>query len=219
MKSNTFVNNEYYHIYCRGVEKRQIFMDDTYYRRFLLGLKVFNTESLSWISEQKDTDERFPRQDNLVNILCYCLMPNHYHLLLKQKIDGGITKFMRKLNTGFTMYFNLKNERTGRLFESRFKSVHVEDNEYLMHLWRYIHLNPLDLINKNWREGKFKNSSFIKFLTDYKWSSYKYFNTNIRNDIINKDIFEELYDKNLDNSLVEWSQRDTETLGHLTLES
>lgn len=220
MKNNHFVNEEYYHIYCRGVEKRLIFMDDRDYLRFLLSLKVFNTAGLSWISEKQNLDEKISKEDNLVDILCYCLMPNHYHLLLKQRIDGGITKFMRKLNTGFTMYFNLKNERKARLFESRFKSVHVDDNSYLLHLWRYIHLNPLDLINKNWREGKFKDAKFIRaFLEDYKWSSYRYFSTNLKSEIINKDIFEELYDKDLENSLIQWSQRDLDSLSHLTLES
>jgi len=220
MKSNQFVNNEFYHIYCRGVEKRRIFSDKRDYQRFLLSLEVFNAEGLTWISNKFSPEVDLPKfsDDNLVDISSYCLMPNHYHLLLRQKVDNGITKFMRKINTGYTMYFNLKNERTGRLFESRFKSVHVDSDRYLKHLWNYIHLNPLDLINKDWRSGEFEDTELtLRFIKDYPWSSYKFFdNSTIKSNILNKDILD--YGINVGDSILEWPSRNLESISHLTLE-
>jgi len=100
-------------------------------------------------------------------------MPNHFHLILKQLVEKGISKFMQKLGTGYANYFNEKQERTGALFEGRFKSILIEDHGYLKHLSRYIHLNCIDLIEPNWKENGIEDwEAANEFLNNYKWSSY-----------------------------------------------
>lgn len=113
------------------------------------------------------------RTQPMVDIVCYCLMPNHFHLVLRQLIDGGIHKFMHKLATGYAMYFNRKYDRTGILFEGPFKAIPIKEDEYLTHLLRYIHLNPVDLVEPEWKENGIKDwESANKFLENYRWSSY-----------------------------------------------
>ena len=113
------------------------------------------------------------KRNLLVEIICFILMPTHFHLILKQLVEGGITKFMRKIGIGYVNYFNEKQDRTGTLFESRFKSIPIENDEYLMHLSRYIHLNCIDLIEPKWKEEGVKDwNAANKFLENYKWSSY-----------------------------------------------
>jgi len=109
----------------------------------------------------------------LVEILAFCMMDNHYHLIVRQKLENGITEFMRKLGTGYTNYFNQKYERTGALFQGRFKSVCIKNDSHLIYLPIYVHLNPLDFKFHEWREKKIKNYiDAIKFLDSYRWSSY-----------------------------------------------
>lgn len=179
-----FVNNEIYHIYNRGVEKRDVFLDDQDYFRFIHDLFEFNDEAPAlnaYYKTSKDQSyevqlrkiaKRKPRK-LLVEILSFCQMPNHYHLLLKQKQDTGIIRFMQKLGTGYTNYFNTKQERVGSLFQGRFKAVHINREEHLDYLPYYIHFNCLDLIEPEWREGKIKNyQKTIKLLGSYRWSSH-----------------------------------------------
>ena len=100
-------------------------------------------------------------------------MDNHFHMIIRQKAENGITEFMRKLGTGYTNYFNQKYERNGALFQGKFKSVCIKNNTHLMYLPIYIHLNPLDFKFKEWREGKIKDyKGAIDFLDSYRWSSY-----------------------------------------------
>lgn len=109
----------------------------------------------------------------LVEILIFCLMPNHYHLLLKQLVDNGIIDFMKKVGTGFAMYFNTKYKRVGPLFQGRFKAVMVTKEAQFIHLPYYIHLNPLELVEPNWKERRIVNlNKSISFLNSYRWSSY-----------------------------------------------
>lgn len=116
--------------------------------------------------------KRVPRK-LLVNILAFCLMPNHYHLLLNPIVDNGVTLFMKKLNIGYAKYFNQRYKRTGTLFEGRFKSVLVDSQAHFVHLPYYIHLNPLDLVTPEWRERKLTNSKkAMDFLVSYRWSSH-----------------------------------------------
>ncbi len=172
MKQPPFLNSNIYHIYNRGVDKRKTFMDDRDHFQFIHDLYEFNNKNLT--PHLKNNGEvqplRFNKKsrDPLVEILSFVLMPNHYHLILRQKIDGGISKYMQKLGTGYTMYFNEKYKRTGSLFQGRFKAKLIKQNSHLLHLPFYIHLNPINLINKN--------SSFAKkweFLKNYRWSSFK----------------------------------------------
>lgn len=97
--------------------------------------------------------------EKIVDIICYCLIPNHFHFLLQQKREGGITEFVSKLSNSYTKYINVKNKRVGPLLQGDFKAVYVETNEQLLHLTRYIHLNPLI-------------GYVTKSLETYRWSSY-----------------------------------------------
>lgn len=118
------------------------------------------------------TDER----EKMVNILSFCFMPNHIHLLLKQIKDNGITKFMQKVGTGFGGYFNRKYQRRGHVFQNRFKDIHIKDDGQLMTVVNYIHANPISLIEPNFKEVGIKNHSpkeVMEFLENYRWSSYQ----------------------------------------------
>lgn len=146
MRKIKFVNGEYYHIYNRGVEKRKIFLDQNDFGRFFQSMKEFNNiEPIGSIYEnyfrKKQLGNPVSKSDQLVDFICYCLNPNHYHFLLKQISDKGVEKFMHKLSLGYTKYFNQKNKRSGFLFQGPFKAVHVETNEYILHLSAYINLN------------------------------------------------------------------------------
>ncbi len=109
----------------------------------------------------------------LVDILAFCLMPNHFHLLIKQKVENGVVKFMQKLGTGYTMSFNEKYERSGSLFQGTYKAVLVEKDSHFIHLPYYIHSNPLDMKFPEWRNKEIKNyKEAMKFLENYRWSSF-----------------------------------------------
>lgn len=109
----------------------------------------------------------------LVDIAAYCLMPNHFHLLIQEIEEGGISKFMQKLTTGYTMYFNKKNDRNGSLFQGKFKATHVADDRYLRYLISYIHLNPIKLIEPKWKEtGITDKTRAERYLETYSQSSY-----------------------------------------------
>ena len=170
------------HVMNRGVDKRNIFMQQEDYFRFIHDLFEFNNtapvNNLTYFFEKNPKDiarpyiERRPRE-LLVEILAFCLMPNHYHLLLKPRFDDGVTKFMKKLNMGYAKYFNEKYKRSGTLFQGRYKSVTVTNERHFIYLPYYIHLNPLDLITPEWREQTLQDpKKAIKFLETYRWSSH-----------------------------------------------
>ena len=176
---------EFYHTINRGVDKRKIFLDDQDRFRFIHDLFEFNDQDLvkttfyafSKIKKQvvkieQKQEKKKPRK-LLVNILAFCLMDNHYHLLLEPLVEGGVSKFMKKLNMGYSRYFNTRHERQGTLFEGRYKRVLVKNEAHFIHLPYYIHLNPLDFKFYGWRERKIKNhKEAMKFLEDYRWSSH-----------------------------------------------
>ena len=167
-----FVNDHIYHVFNRGVDKRDVFLDDEDYGRFIHDLFEFNDEApaLNVKYHFAINTMRDELRDLLVDVMLFTLMPNHFHLLIRQRSDGGIVKFMRKLGTGYTNYFNRKNDREGGLFQGRFKAVLISSDEQFQYIPQYIHLNPLKLnygssTSINWR-------SKIKFLEEYKWSSF-----------------------------------------------
>ncbi len=174
-----FVNDNFYHIFNRGVEKRIIFNETNDYLRFVRSLFEFNDElSVEDIRYQifndpiKELEIRRPRK-LLVDIACFCLMPNHFHLVLNQLKEGGISKFMQKLGNGYTKYFNTKYERSGVLFQGTFKTVPILTDAQLLHISRYIHLNPVELIESQWKERGVEDWRKVqKFLESYQWSSY-----------------------------------------------
>lgn len=169
------------HTLNRGVDKRKIFMDDQDYFRFVHDLYEFNDRAPAnnlWWNFQRSSDivshYDKPKRKLLVDIHIFCLMPNHYHLLLSSKVENGISLFMRKLNVGYAKYFNQKYKRTGALFEGRYKAVPIIEEAHFIHIPYYIHLNPLDLCAPEWRERKMNDSArAIKFLESYHWSSYQ----------------------------------------------
>ena len=109
----------------------------------------------------------------LVEIMAFCLMPNHFHLLVRQKQDKGISSFMQKLGTGYAMYFNQKYKRSGVLFQGKFKAVLIKNESHFIHLPYYIHCNPLDLAAPGWRERDIKDyKKAVRFLEQYRWSSH-----------------------------------------------
>ncbi len=185
MRNINFVNEEIYHIYNRSVETRDIFSDDEDRFRFIHDLFEFNDEapavnlyykksSLQFQSYEAKLRkiEREPRKI-LVDILVFCLMPNHFHLLLRQIKENGIPEFMHKLGTGYTNYFNQKYKRSGSLFQGTYKAVLVEKDAHFIHLPYYIHSNSLDIKFPEWREREIKNyKEVMEFLENYRWSSF-----------------------------------------------
>jgi len=146
MRDIKFTNGEFYHIYNRGNNKRPIFQHFFDLQRFFQSMDEFNVQgpigSIYVNSFKKDLlSSSTTKSERLVDFVCYCLNHNHYHFLIKQLADGGITEFMHKLGSGYTRYFNEKYKLNGGLFQGRFKAIHVDSNDYLLHLSAYINLN------------------------------------------------------------------------------
>jgi len=197
-----FSIDEYYHIYNRGTDKRTTFMEPHDYNRFIALLYVCNSTEPVNISDHFKKGLTFleifelERVDTLVEIGAYCLMPNHFHLLVREKTEGGISKFMLKLLTGYTIYFNKKNSRTGSLFESTFKAKHIDTDEYLKYLFAYIHLNPVKIIDSGWKENGISNRIVAKeYLSKYMYSSYQEYLGVLRKEwkILNRPAFPEYF--------------------------
>lgn len=169
-----FAPDEYYHIYNRGTDKREIFINAKDHTRFIESLYLFNSEErivLKMVSKKNRFS--YDKGETIVDIGAYCLMPNHFHLLIRAKNDGGISSFMKKLQTAYSMYFNKKYKRSGSLFQGPFKAQHVNRDEYLKYLFAYIHLNPIKLIDKDWKNKGIQDLNQAKiFLDSYKYSSY-----------------------------------------------
>lgn len=174
----TYVENSYYHVYNRGVEKRTIFQDDQDYRVFLNLIKNYlSTNPESFIHPVIEvTGSGLVRPRPLksffgeITLHSYCLMPNHFHLLLKQTTKNSMTRFMQSLCTSYSMYFNKKYERVGPLFQGVYKAVLVMEDSYLLHLSRYIHLNPTELLTRTdpVKPAEYAYSSYFYFLRKRK---------------------------------------------------
>jgi len=174
MRKTIFANDEYYHIFNRGVDKRDVFFDPIDYQRFLVSMKLLNNIEDGLMIEWRDYKKAnlganlddflklsFRNFDPLVEIIAYCLNPNHYHFILKQVSDRGIEKFMHKIGTSHTKYFNKRIKRTGSLFQGVFKSTHIDSNEYLLYLSAYVNKN-------NFIHGYNKNDNWpYSSLSDY----------------------------------------------------
>ena len=191
MRKINFNTNYAYHIYGRGVEKRKIFLDLNDYSRFVSILKHYLNFDYPYSSlKQRLKKAQTPKDKQKVilyletrriqppvEIISFCLMPNHYHLTFKQLVENGITQFMHRIGTAYTGYFNIRQDRSGRLFESTFKAVAVDSDEQLLHLTRYQHLNPHKL-------------GFIspKQLTNYDWSSLSTYLGSKKFSFVNHDL-------------------------------
>src|SRR3989338_5014048 len=149
MRKVQFNKKEHYHIYNRGVDKRKFIMDEEDLERFLESMAEFNTAlPIGSIYENSFVKKSQNAQlgssaSKLVNFVCYCINPNHYHFILEQLGENSISKFMHRLGTGYTNYFNKKYERSGTLFQGAFKAIHIDSNKYLLHLSAYVNLNDM----------------------------------------------------------------------------
>lgn len=170
---------EYYHLYNRGTDKRDVFMDAYDRNRFMTLLYLCNSREMVNIENQFRKGLTFSelmkvdRDRDIVHIGAYCLMLNHFHILIREKEENGISLFMQKLSTAYTMYFNKKYKRSGALFEGTYKSRHIDTDEYLKYLFSYIHLNPVKIIEPRWKENSIVDRVRAKkYLEKYYCSSY-----------------------------------------------
>lgn len=169
---------ELYHVLNRGVEKRNIFLDTRDYARFVHDMYEFNdTEPAENTRRRKEkTDFVGPSTGKrIVDIHGWCLMRNHYHLLLSERIEGGLSHFIRKLNVGYAKYFNQRYRRSGYLFQGRTKKIQITSEGHFLHILHYIHLNPLDYFDaaRDWRLRKISSATTaLQYLDGYRWSSY-----------------------------------------------
>ena len=180
-----FANGEIYHIVSRAIDGIELFRDKQDYSQMIRDIFRFNDLSPVISTERvvyyrsKDDETRsdrvsFERRERklMVEILAFCLMPNHIHLLIKQLSNNGIPKFMQKFG-GYAWYYNKKYNRSGYLFQGRYGAVHIENDRQLMTVFVYIHANPVAIIYPGWKEKGVKDAErAMKFLEEYKWSSY-----------------------------------------------
>lgn len=180
--------SDFFHVLNRGVDKRTVFIDRTDYIRFIHDLWEFNDtrhalnvrRRTSNISGGGETESRGRKNEHrarnpLVRIHFFCLMPNHYHLLISPIDDNyeNVSLFMKKLNGGYSKYFNEKYTRSGALWQGKYKSVPIETDAHFMHIPYYIHFNPLDMSMPEWRERKIvDHNKAVDFLHNYRWSSH-----------------------------------------------
>lgn len=188
-RKEQLATGDIYHIVIRALDDNLIFKDTDDYFRGIFSIYEFNNsnpvtifirrrdrsvekkkEKLSDIGSPTKLDKR----DKFVEILAFCFMPNHIHLLIQQIKDGGISRFMQKVGIGLSKYFNKKYQRKGHVFQDVFKSVHIENDSQLTTVFNYIHVNPLSLREPGWKEKGIKDiNESIEFLENYKWSSYQ----------------------------------------------
>lgn len=211
MRREKFIEGNYYHIYNRGNRKAEIVRDTADSWRFMQGLRFFNDSQSSLnilrnlsrlipgINQAESVFElgwpsNWPERNPLVKILCYCLIPNHFHLLLKEIIPGGISKLMHKLGIGYVNYFNLKHHEVGRVFQGPYKAKLVTEEAYLKYLCVYIQvINILELFPGG-LEAAFKNfKEAMSFVDQFPFSSHLDY-AGLRNSlIIDKDILKDFF--------------------------
>ena len=216
-RRKTFVEDEFYHLYNRGNSKQNIFLDDRDRSRFVKMLYLCNSNKRinfrEDIVKKKIDIWEFDKGKPIVSIGAWAIMPNHFHILitvpkfkqdkspksnigLNQKNLNVISKFMQKVFTSYSKYFNKKYKRTGSLFETNFKSSFIDSDKYAKYIFSYIHLNPVKLIDSNWKENGIKNiEKTKKFLENYEWSSYQDYcgKDRTQNAILSKKDFPEYF--------------------------
>ena len=202
---DSIMESQVFHILNRGVEKRKVFLTEEDYLRFVNNLRDFNDKKATILSyyRRSKPNSRITLvgdriADKLVDILCWCLMPNHFHSLAQEKLDRGASKFTKKITGGYTTYFNIKNKRSGVLFQGRSKIIRVKRDPHFFYLPFYIFSNPIELIEPHWKEQGIRDlDKVISFLENYKYSAFSDL-TGKENfpSVINKNLFYELFDTN-----------------------
>jgi putative transposase len=168
-----FEEQGYYHIFDRGIETKKVFLDNQDYQIFLYYLKVYLQDPKALLIKYPQLPLRLQAKNltSQISLIAYCLMPNHFHLLLQQLTKDGVSKFMKQLLNAYTFYFNKKYGRTGAIFEGRYKAARIQSDELLLHITRYIHLNPTV-------------AKLIDNPKDYKWSSHKNYLLNSKDELV-----------------------------------
>lgn len=206
-RKENFIEGGFYHLYNRGNSKQNIFLDNQDRNRFVKMLYLSNSKKhinfREDIVKKKIDVWEFDRGKPIVSIGAWVLMPNHFHIFVtptsSPTSDVGLNQvsfFMKKLCISFSKYFNTKYKRTGSLFETNFKSSLVDSDKYAKYLFSYIHLNPIKLIDSNWKENIIKDMKKVKkFLENYEWSSYQDYcgKNRMQNKIISREDFPEYF--------------------------
>lgn len=221
-KPRQFETGRIYHIINRGVEGRKIFLKNQDYSRFILGLEFFNTKKEVSIWDligrparagtvparaERLKKQRESTDEPIVELMAFALMPNHYHLIVREIVSGGISLYMRKLG-GYSIYFNKQYNRNGSLFGSRYNCVEIKNDAQLFVTFNYVHTNPVELIEPMWKNQRVKNFNKAKdFLENYKESSYRdYIGISNFPDIIDKKFFLEFFggEENCKKEVEDW---------------
>src|SRR3989338_1543698 len=197
---------ELYHVLNRGIDERKLFLNSSEYVRFIHNLYEFNDVAPAIgpirrnISDTNVGPRRSYIRKRLVEIHGWCLMRDHYHLLISELIEGGLIKFMMKVNVGYAKYYNERYGRHGHLFQGKTKKIFIERESHFLYILHYLHLNPRDYLTgaKKWRErdkGSIKNTEeALKYLNEYRWSSYlDYCGKKNFPSILTKNLFRDMF--------------------------
>lgn len=182
MRNISIVPGEYYHIYNRGVNKQNIFADERDWVRLLfLILYLQSPVSFNNIGRQvtyyvKHSGFNIERKDlnkiygnRTVELINFAIMPNHFHLLITENKEGGISNYMQRIQNGYTKYFNTKYKKSGHLLQGPYKAVHIKSNKQILHLSAYIHKNPTELKQWNKKEHLYPWSSYYDYTLENRW--------------------------------------------------
>lgn len=176
-----FYKDGLYHVYNRGSEKKDIFSDLKEYEHFLKTITYYQQAHINMRLSLKEFEIKERKPPLLFEIICYCLMPNHFHLVLKDLIGNGISKGISNLQNSYTRYYNVKHNRIGALFQGAFKSIEVKADEQLLQVCRYVMLNPV-------------TSKLVDRPEDYQWSSYREYINKSDSKLCTQDIISSQFD-------------------------
>ncbi len=182
MRKINFVPGEYYHIVNRGVHKQKLFIDTRDYSRFLFLILYFQSpESFINIGRfasyfvkhrvfniSEKTYTKIIRERE-VNLHAFCIMPNHFHLLISEEVEGGISRYLQRVQNSYGKYFNTRYSKSGHVFEGPFRAVLIEDNEQLLHTSAYIHRNPIEMKRTQNEYEQYPWSSYLDYTTENRW--------------------------------------------------
>lgn len=203
-----------FHVINRGVERRKIFLTQADYLRFVHNLQDFNNKEVAYLSYPKrrrrsEVSPPTTEVDKIVDVLCWSILDNHFHNMIKERCRHGASRFAQKITGGYTMYFNPRHQRSGTLFQGRSKVIPVGSEAHFLHLPFYVLANPLDRFQPKWREQGLKDiNRAIEFLTTHRWSAFPdLVGKENFPDVINRKLFFELFDlneKRFINEFKEW---------------